>query len=98
MNEYKIIEKMFEKLGITVDGKEIWEEIEKNVADLGIEGYHNIELRRYGENRDLIFVEVDVKRVYKNHYDKEDDLYFTDIMVLSIQDSKNTVYVEDIEF
>ena len=93
MNRNEVIEKMFKKLGITIDGKEIWEEIEKNVANLDNDGYHNIELGKYGENRDLIFVGVEVKR----DYDEEDDVYTTNINVLSVQDSKNTVYIEDIE-
>ena len=41
----------------------------------------------------MIFVGVDVK----TDYDEEDDVYTTDINILSVQDSKNTVYIEDIE-
>ena len=80
MDRNKIIEKMFEKL-------------EKNVMGLGIKGYHNIELGKYGKNNDLIFVGVDVK----SDYDEDDDVYITDIKLLSVQNSKNTVYIEDIK-
>ena len=92
MNRYKIVEKMFEMLGVAVDGKEVWEILEDTINTNGYEdGYHNVELKKIGGN--LCFAGVDIK----TNFDEEDDTYIKDIKLLSIQNDKKTIYIEDVE-
>jgi hypothetical protein len=94
MNRFEIIEKMFEKLNIIVDGREIWNLIENDINSNGkTDGVHSVELGKLGDNRDLCFAEVEIKM----NYSEEDDTYVTDIEILSISNSKEVIYPEDIE-
>ncbi len=94
MNRFEVVEKMFEKFNIIVDGKGIWDLIENDVNSNGrMDGVHSIELGRFGNNRDLCFAEVEIKM----NYSEEDDTYVTDIEILSISNSKEVIYPEDIE-
>lgn len=94
MNRFEAIEKMFEKLGVNIDGREVWQLIEDNINRNGkMDGFHSLELGKFGDDRDLYFAGVDIKM----DYSEDDDTYFTDISVLSISNSKKVVYVEDVE-
>lgn len=95
MNRFEVIEKMFEKFNIIVDGKGIWDLIEKSICANGkMDGVHSIELGRFGDNRDLFFAEVEIKMSYL----EDDDVYVTDIQLLSISGSgKGVIYPRDIE-
>lgn len=94
MNRFLIIEKMFEMLGTTVDGKEIWEIIEKDINANGKNnGYYNIELGKFGDDSQLYFAGVDIK----TNYDEENYTYTTDINLLSIQNEEKTIYIEDVK-
>lgn len=94
MNRFEVVEKMFEKFNIIIDGREIWDLIEKSICANGkMDGVHSVELGKLGDNRDLCFAEVEIKM----NYSEEDDTYVTDIEILSISNSKEVVYPEDIE-
>lgn len=94
MNRFEVVEKMFEKLNIIVDGREIWNLIENDINSNGkMDGVHSVELGKLGDNRDLCFTEVEIKM----NYSEEDDTYVTDIEILSINNSKKVIYPQDIE-
>lgn len=94
MDRFEVIEKMFEKFNIIVDGKEIWDLIENGINSNGkMDGVHSIELGKFGDNRDLYFAEVEIKVSYL----EENDTYATDIKLLSINNNKKVVYPQDIE-
>lgn len=94
MNRFEVVEKMFEKFNIIVDGKGIWDLIENDVNSNGrMDGVHSIELGRFGNNRDLCFAEVEIKISYL----EDDDVYVTDIKLCSISNSKQVIYPQDIK-
>lgn len=94
MNRFEVVEKMFEKFNIIVDGKGIWDLIENDVNSNGrMDGVHSIELGRFGNNRDLCFAEVEIKISYLD----DDDVYVTDIKLCSISNSKQVIYPQDIK-
>lgn len=94
MNRFEILEKMFEKFNIIVDGRKIWNIIENDINSNGkMDGIYSVELGKFGDNRDLCFAEVEIKM----NYSEEDDTYVTDIEILSISNSKEVIYPEDIE-
>ena len=56
MNRFEIVEKMFKKFNVVIDGKEIWKLIEDDVNSTGkMDGVHSIELGKLGNDRDLYF-------------------------------------------
>ena len=94
MDRFEIIEKMFEKLGVTISGKEIWDEIENDLDANGkSNGNFEIELGKFGDDRQLYFAEVSTKTTYN----ESDDTYFRDINLLSIKNSEKVIYITDIE-
>lgn len=94
MNKYELIEKMFEKLDVKyIDGEEIWNIINKDVTENITEnGFHNLELGRFGGKRNLFFAGVDV---HCEVNEKTGDSTL-DIKLLHLQNNEKTIYVEDI--
>lgn len=93
MNRYEIIEKIFKKFDINVDGEAVWNIIIDTVNANGYsDGYHNVEIGKFGDSRKLFFAEIEIK----TNYDEDEDIYTTDIKLLSIS-SDTVVYVQDIE-
>lgn len=94
MNRFEIIEKMFEKLGVYIDGKDMFDIIENDICSNGkMAGNHSIEVGRFGDNRELFFVEVNIVQ----EFDEEDDVYSTNIEILSVSSDKGVVYPSDIK-
>ena len=95
MNRFEIVEKMFKKFNVVIDGKEIWKLIEDDVNSTGkMDGVHSIELGKLGNDRDLYFAEVEIKM----DYSEEDDIYSTNILLLSIENGNKIIHPEDIKF
>ena len=82
MNRFVAMEKLMdEKYGMITDGKTIWDEIEKQVRENGLDGSADIEMRFHKDNKKiLVFFQVEIER----SYDEETDDGYTDINFVGI--------------
>lgn len=95
IKRFEIVEKMFKKFNVVIDGKEIWKLIEDDINSTGkMDGVHSIELGKLGNDRDLYFAEVKIKM----DYSEENDIYSTNISLLSIENDNKIIYPKDIKF
>jgi hypothetical protein len=70
-----------EKYDISVDGKAVWDYIEKQVREHGLEGTQDVEVVLYKKEQKILFmIRVDVER----GYDEKQDLGYTDIHYVDI--------------